>query len=101
MFFPGGCGSWPVFPPFVAPRGQPISGGSNTVTADRMRRPPQLLALGARQTVLATLFIAVRLTHPVAHRLRRALELASQLPGRATCPHQSDAHTIWRRYSGA
>ena len=33
--------------------------------------------------------------------LRRALELASQLPGRATCPHQSDAHTIWRRYSGA
>ena len=57
--------------------------------------------LGARQTVLATPFIAVRLTHPVAHRLRRALELASQLPGRATCPHQSDAHTIWRRYSGA
>ena len=64
-------------------------------------QPPQLLALGARQSVLATPFIAVRLTHPVAHRLRRALELPSQLPGRATCPHQSDAHTIWRRYSGA
>ena len=61
----------------------------------------QLLALGARQTVLATPFTAVRLTHPVAHRLRRALELASQLPGRATRPHQSDAHTIRRRYSGA
>ena len=64
-------------------------------------QPPQLLALGARQTVLATPFIAVRLTDPVAHRLRRALELASQLSGRATRPHQSDAHTIWRRYSGA
>ena len=29
------------------------------------------------------------------------IEHASQLPGRATCPHQGDAHTIWRRYSGA
>ena len=62
-------------------------------------QPPQLLALGACQTVLATPFIAVRLTDSVAHLLRRALELASQLPGRATRPHQGDAHTIWRRYS--
>ena len=64
-------------------------------------QPPQLLALGACQTVLATPFIAVRLTDSVAHLLRRALELASQLPGRATRPHQGDAHTIWRRYSAA
>ena len=64
-------------------------------------QPPQLLALGARQTVLATTFIVFRLTNPVADRLRRVLELPSQLPGRAARPHQGDAHTIWRRYSGA
>ena len=64
-------------------------------------KPPHLLELQTRQTVLTTARVAVRLTYPIADRRSRALELASQLTGRAARANQSDAHTIWRRYSGA
>ena len=61
----------------------------------------QLLELQTRQPVLTTPLVSIRLAHPVADRRRGALELTGQLPGRAARANQSDAHTIWRRYSGA
>ena len=46
----------------------------------------QLLAPGPRHAVLATAFIATRLADPAAERGRRALEVPSELSGRAARP---------------
>ena len=46
-------------------------------------KPPELLEIQTRQTVLTTALVAVRLTHPIADRRSAALELALQPSGRA------------------
>ena len=57
----------------------------------RVRREPEARLWLPRErswTVRAATLVAVRMAHPVADRLERALELLNQLPGRATRLHQ-------------
>ena len=61
-------------------------------------KPPELLKLQTRQTVLTTALVAVRLTHPIADRRSAALELALQPSGRAA---RSNRLHHPARYSGA
>jgi hypothetical protein len=67
--------------------------------------PGQLLALGAGQPIRALAAIALGLSHPVADRLGRRLELLGQLLGGAPGPDQlqqlaAELRRIRRTWSG-
>src|SRR5437867_817913 len=56
-------------------------------------QPHQLLAFLGRQTVGAVAFVEIGLADPVPDRLRRRLELPSQVLGRLPSTHQLDQAT--------